>query len=408
MKKSNNIFKKIKNMFNLNQKSHENSSKNEESMQDEQKMQDKECLQNEQNMQNEQSSTDKAKIHNLIIVDESGSMSHLRSATLSGINETINTIKSAQKEFAETQSHTLTLVTFDRSNRINIRYHIDGAPIDSVSEFNYYQPCGTTPLYDAMGITLTSLLNNIKDDEKATAVVTVLTDGLENASRKWDAQNLRQLISQLKERGWTFSYMGSAHNVKDVADLLSINNYMEFSHDNRDADNTWERERSSRRMHFAKMHNAMSNEHFSNFEAFASRMKDFAEEYYGDRNTPENISTLKPNEIFVFGSNYEGNHNGGAAAFALNFGAVMGQSEGPQGQTYAIPTTGSREQLQNAISRFIAFAAKHPELHFLVTRIGCGHAGYSPQEIAPLFKPCIKLENVSLPREFWEILGLRM
>ena len=390
MKKPNNLFKNIKKKFNRNQKSHENSSKNEE------------------NMQNEQPSTQKAKVHNLIIVDESGSMRHLRRATLSGINETINTIKSAQKEFAETQSHTLTLVTFDSGYRINIRYHIDGAPIDSVSEFNNYHPCGATPLYDAMGITLTSLLNNIKDDEKATAVVTVLTDGLENASREWNAQKLRQLISQLKERGWAFSYMGSAHNVKDVADLLSINNYMEFSHDNRGADNTWERERSSRRMHFAKMHNAMSNEHFSNFEAFASRMKDFAEEYYGDRNTPENISTLKPNEIFVFGSNYEGNHNGGAAAFALNFGAVMGQSEGPQGQTYAIPTTGSREQLQNAISRFIAFAAKHPELHFLVTRIGCGHAGYSPQEIAPLFKPCIKLENVSLPREFWEILGLRM
>lgn len=365
-------------------------------------------MQNEENMQNGQSSTHKAKIHNLIIVDESGSMSSLREVTLSGINEAINTIKSAQKEFAETQSHTLTLVTFDSGNHINIRYHFNGTPIENVSEFNAYHPNGCTPLFDAMGITLTSLLNNIKDDENATAVVTVLTDGLENASREWDAQRLRQLISQLKEKGWAFSYMGSAHNVKDVADLLSINNYMEFSHDNRGAGSTWERESSSRRMHFAKMHNAMSHEHFSSFEAFAGRMKDFAEEYYCDRNTPENITSLCPNEIFVFGSNCEGNHNGGAAAFALNFGAVMGQGEGPQGQTYAIPTTGSREQLQNAISRFVAFAAEHPEMQFLVTRIGCGHAGYSPQEIAPYFKQCIKLENVSLPREFWEILGLKM
>ena len=391
MKKTIKLFKIFRNKSKHNQKSQTNSPKNEE------------------NMQNEESSTHKANVHNLIIVDESGSMCHLREATLSGINETINTIKSAQKEFAETQSHTLTLVTFDSGNSINIRYHIDGAPIENVSEFKDYHPNGFTPLYDAMGITLTSLLNNIKDDEKATAVVTVLTDGLENASREWDAQKLRQLISQLKERGWAFSYMGSAHNVKDVADLLSINNYMEFSHDNLGAGSTWERERSSRRMHFAKMHKVMHDKCFSDsFDSFANTMKGFADEYYCDRNTPEHISSLNPNEIFVFGSNCEGNHNGGAAATALNFGAVMGQGEGPQGRTYAIPTTGSREQLQDAISRFIAYAINHPEKNFLVTRIGCGRAGYSPREIASYFKPCIKLENVSLPREFWEILGLKM
>ena len=391
MKKSNNIFKNIKNMFNLNQKSHENSSKNEE------------------NMQNEQSSTDKAKIHNLIIVDESGSMSHLRRATLSGINETINTIKSAQKEFAETQSHMLTLVTFDSNNSINIRYHFGDTPIENVSEFKDYRPHGCTPLYDVMGITLTSLLNNIKDDEKATAVVTVLTDGLENASREWDARKLQQLISQLKERGWAFSYMGSAHNVKDVADLLSINNYMEFSHDNLGAGNIWDLERSSRIAYFKKM-DAMYDKGFSSKEERIMHLKQYAKEYHGNRVTPEYIDHLAPNEVFVFGSNVNGNHNGGAALHALHlFGAIMGQGEGIQGNSYAIPTTGiSYDELGEAICRFTKFAAQHPETHFYVTRIGCGNAGYSVKEVAPHFKRCMLMENVSLPEDFWAILGLKM
>lgn len=178
-------------------------------------------------------SCQKAHIHNLIIVDESGSMRHLKDVTLSGINETINTIKSAQKEYHETQTHTLTLVTFDSGNRVNIRYHFINTPIENVSEFSDYCPNGCTPLYDAMGISISKLHNKIKDDEYATAVVTVLTDGMENSSQEWNAESLRKLISQLKEKGWSFSYMGSAHDVKDVADLLSINNFVEFSHNDK-------------------------------------------------------------------------------------------------------------------------------------------------------------------------------
>ena len=195
----------------------------------------------------EQANIGKARIYNLIIVDESGSMSHLRESTLSGINETISTIRSAQKEFAATQKHTLTLVTFDSgSNRPDVRTMIDNQPIAEVKEFKDYMPNGCTPLYDAMGQSLTRLHLCIKNDKDATAVVTVLTDGLENASRKWNAAELRCLIEQLKSEGWSFAYMGSAHNVKEVTDLLSIENVVEFSHDDRGARNTWECERSSR------------------------------------------------------------------------------------------------------------------------------------------------------------------
>ena len=351
---------------------------------------------------------EKAKIYNLIIVDESGSMSHLRQATLSGINETINTIRSAQKEFESTQQHTLTLVTFDSgANRPDVRTIIDNQPISQVGEFKDYMPNGCTPLYDAMGQSLTKLHALIKDDSDASAVVTVLTDGLENASREWTGSALRKLIEQLKEEGWSFSYMGSAHNVKEVTDLLSIDNVVEFSHDQLGACNTWGRERSSRRAYYEKM-NAMHGMGMTK-EEILMRKRQFAKEYYSPRVTPEHIIDLQSNEIFVFGSNANGFHAGGAAAFAMNhFGAVWGQGEGLQGQSYAIPTMEGLDSLKVAVDRFTLFAEQHPELRFLVTRIGCGIAGHTVEEIAPLFKGCINLENVALPAAFWKHLGLTM
>ena len=352
----------------------------------------------------------KAHIYNLIIVDESGSMSHLRAATLSGINETIGTIRSAQKEFGETQEHLLTLVTFDSdSNRPDVRTLIDCQPITEVDEFKDYMPNGCTPLYDAMGQSLTRLHEKIKGDADASAVVTVLTDGLENASREWRADALRRLIEQLKEEGWSFSYMGSAHNVKEVTDLLAIENVVEFSHDNLGAGSTWGRERSSRRAYYSKMNAMYSESPNMAMEDRMERKRQFAREYYGPRVAPDNIKSLESNEIFVFGSNANGFHGGGAAAFAMHkFGAIWGQGEGLQGQCYAIPTMEGMDNMKAAIERFTQFADQHSELRFLVTRVGCGVAGYSVREVAPLFKGCISLENVALPSDFWDVLGLKL
>ena len=358
----------------------------------------------------EQANIGKARIYNLIIVDESGSMSHLRESTLSGINETISTIRSAQKEFAATQKHTLTLVTFDSgSNRPDVRTMIDNQPIAEVKEFKDYMPNGCTPLYDAMGQSLTRLHLCIKNDKDATAVVTVLTDGLENASRKWNAAELRCLIEQLKSEGWSFAYMGSAHNVKEVTDLLSIENVVEFSHDDRGARNTWECERSSRFAYYEKVHCLYKADRSMSREEMLESKRRYAKEYYGPRVSNDRIDHLDENEIFVFGSNTSGHHNGGAAAYAMRkFGAVWGQGEGLQGQSYAIPTTEGIVEMREAIQRFTSFAAGHPELRFLVTRVGCGVAGYSVSQIAPLFKECMLLENVALPSDFWDVLGLKM
>ena len=117
------------------------------------------------------------------------------------------------------------------------------------------------------------------------------------------------------------------------------------------------------------------------------------------RTTPEFITSLEPNEIFVFGSNLKGMHGGGAAYIAYRkFGAIMGQGVGLQGQSYAIPTMqGGVETIRPYVDEFIQFAKQHPELTFLVTRIGCGIAGFTDEEIAPLFEEAHSVENIVLP-----------
>lgn len=128
--------------------------------------------------------------------------------------------------------------------------------------------------------------------------------------------------------------------------------------------------------------------------------------------SPDNITELQPNEIFVWGSNTEGRHGAGAAKLALNkFGAIYGQAEGLQGQSYAIITTDlsksyrpsvSIELLTNQVNKFIQFAKDNTHLTFLVTEVGCGLAGFTVEQMAPLFKPVLlnSISNVRLPKRF--------
>lgn len=137
--------------------------------------------------------------------------------------------------------------------------------------------------------------------------------------------------------------------------------------------------------------------------------------------TPNQINNLKPNEIFVFGSNLDGNHAGGAAKFAvMKFGAEMGNGIGLQGQSYAIPTLSKPlfryedleeiklpiSEIQQYVDAFIGFAQNHQDMFFYVTPIGCGIAGFKESEIAPLFQKCINMENVALPQSFVDILNI--
>lgn len=127
------------------------------------------------------------------------------------------------------------------------------------------------------------------------------------------------------------------------------------------------------------------------------------------RISPDNITSLSDNEVFVFGSNLAGRHGKGAAKTALKWGAKFGQGFGLQGKTFAIPTKHKNvynsltlEEIKPYVDRFITFAKANKDLKFLVTEIGCGLAGYSPKEIAPLFNEAIDIENIYLPIRFWK------
>jgi len=128
--------------------------------------------------------------------------------------------------------------------------------------------------------------------------------------------------------------------------------------------------------------------------------------------TDPHIRKLEENQIFVFGSNLSGIHSAGAAKTGLIWGAKWGQSSGLQGQTYAIPTkdkavfrTLSIDEIKHYVDQFIEFAKANTNLTFLVTEIGCGLAYCTPEKIAPLFANCKTLDNVYLPKRFWEVIN---
>lgn len=127
---------------------------------------------------------------------------------------------------------------------------------------------------------------------------------------------------------------------------------------------------------------------------------------YNREYTSERISSLRSNEIFVFGSNLAGRHGGGAARIAYErFGAEWGVGVGLTGQCYAIPTMqGGVATIRPYVDEFVAFAKSHSGLRFFVTKIGCGIAGFSIEEIAPLFVGALEVENILLPREFVAVL----
>ena len=126
----------------------------------------------------------------------------------------------------------------------------------------------------------------------------------------------------------------------------------------------------------------------------------------GCRIASDRIAELDKNEIFVFGSNIQGAHGGGAAWYAhKKFGAEWGVGEGLTGRTYALPTMEGDASMKKAVEHFIDCAKAHPEFIFLVTAVGCGIAGYTPDEVAPLFREATSLKNVYLPQVFWDVLN---
>ena len=192
-------------------------------------------------------------VYNLIILDESGSMQSIKQSTINGFNEVVQTIKDVQKTFPE-QRHFVSLVSFSGNQ---VRTLIDSQPVAGLRELsqNEYRPNSSTPLFDAIGLSVTRLRYDQAGNKEAKFLVTILTDGEENSSREYNGRQVKALISELKEKGWTFTYIGANHDVDKTAFSLSITNTMTFQSDPEAVKEMFIREKDARMNYSRKMQN---------------------------------------------------------------------------------------------------------------------------------------------------------
>ena len=165
-------------------------------------------------------------VYNVIILDKSGSMSSIARQAIDGVNETIGSIRSAQEKNPD-QTHMVTLVAFCGCE---MRTIYDNVPIAEAKKLTDkdYRPCCMTPLYDAVGTTITRVHALKSQDISSQALVTIITDGYENASREFSLTAIKSLIESYKEQGWQFTYIGADHDVEKVAYSLHIEHSLKF------------------------------------------------------------------------------------------------------------------------------------------------------------------------------------
>jgi len=193
----------------------------------------------------------KHQVHNLIILDESGSMSTIQETIIQGFNELVQTIQGIEKKFPE-QEHFISFFSF---NGLGIKEHHLNAPagqLQQISDQNY-RPDANTPLYDAMGHAISRMQHQLKGVTNYNVLVTILTDGYENASVEYSGKQIKQIIEDLKQQNWTFTYMGTDHDVEAVAASLSINNVMKFQKNTADINFMFERDRIARENYSKKI-----------------------------------------------------------------------------------------------------------------------------------------------------------
>lgn len=209
----------------------------------------------------------KQRVFNLIILDESGSMATIAKQAVSGLNETFQTIRNAQKEHQE-QQHLISFVTF---NSARIRNVMNRQMVDSDRKIKWtdYKPNDCTPLFDAMGRSLNELRSHVSDED--VVLVTIITDGYENASREYSGRDIKTLVAELKAKGWVFAYIGTNQDVDAVADDMGIRSRMCYDYSPLGAECMFEIERSSKRDFFARLHregrNFMKEECYDYFES---------------------------------------------------------------------------------------------------------------------------------------------
>ena len=213
-----------------------------------------ETMKEQKQEQKETPTSENVKVYNLLILDESGSMSAIYQEALTGVNETLQTIRMAKEENPE-QEHFVTLVAFDTGHYNEI---YKGTPavkaIDITS--TQYRPMGGTPLFDAMGRAITELRSHLEyldtNMNDTTVLVTVITDGYENASREYTGPAIKALVEEMRKKGWVFTYIGANQDVDKVAESMAINNSMAFCSTPEGTQDMFARERMARKKFFGK------------------------------------------------------------------------------------------------------------------------------------------------------------
>lgn len=204
-------------------------------------------------------------VYNLIILDESGSMEHIKQPTISGFNEIVETTKSVEAKFPD-QKHFISLVTFNGDAIKEVHWNQPVGQLEKINEENYRPNC-STPLFDAVGRSVTKLREEIPADSNFSVLVTILTDGEENASVTYSGAQIRAMIETLKNNFWTFSYIGANHDVITSARRIGIQNTLQFEA-NEDSVKAMFAKENSARMIMAKKIGASGRGHADFKEGF--------------------------------------------------------------------------------------------------------------------------------------------
>ena len=186
----------------------------------------------------------KHQVHNLIILDESGSMSVIKSTIIQGFNELVQTIHGIEKQFPE-QEHFVSFLTFNSLGKRLLHFMEPAGRLKQIDDKSY-NPDASTPLYDAMGFGINKLKLALDGQSDYNVLVTILTDGEENASIEFSGNDIKKFVEELKQNNWTFTYIGTDHDVEKVAFTLSINNTMFFEKNEADIKSMFMKDQKAR------------------------------------------------------------------------------------------------------------------------------------------------------------------
>jgi hypothetical protein len=219
----------------------------------------------------------KHQVHNLIILDESGSMKPIKTTIIQGFNELVQTIQGIEKQFPE-QEHFISFVSFNGLGH-KLLHFID--PVNKLKHIDdkTYKPNASTPLFDAMGFSIYKLKQSLQGQTDYNVLVTVLTDGEENASKKFSGNDIKKLVEELKQNRWTFTYIGTDHDVEKIAASLSINNTMVFEKNDADIKRMFIKEQIAR----------------TNYSRKISSNEDTSSNYFDENKNDKKIKTANNN-----------------------------------------------------------------------------------------------------------------